>query len=128
MSTKHKRPVSVLTTWIRQLPTVEASDHQGNGAVNGTHADHGNGAVKNGAVNGIHADHGNGAVNGTSTEGGVVAAEGHAAEEGLAAEGHAAEEGQGAEIEGADGDRRDARGSGRPVRGNPTGYTIGQCW
>lgn len=110
MSTKHKRPVSVLTTWMRQLPTVEASDHQGNGAVNGTHADHGNGAVKNGAVNGIHADHGNGAVNGTS------------------AEGHAAEEGQAAEIEGADGDRRDARGSGRPVRGNPTGYTIGQCW
>ena len=111
MSTKHKRPVSVLTTWIRQLPTVEASDHQGNGAVNGTHADHGNGAV-----------------NGTHAEGGVVAAEGHAAEEGLAAEGHAAEEGQGAEIEGADGDRRYARGPGRPVRGNPTGYTIGQCW
>ena len=117
MSTKHKRPVSVLTTWMRQLPTVEASDHHGNGAVNGIHADHGNGAVKNGAVNGTHADHGNGAVNGTSAEGGVVAAEGHAAEKGLAAE-----------IEGADGDRRDARGSGRPVRDNPTGYTIGQCW
>ena len=83
MSTKHKRPVSVLTTWMRQLPTVEASDHHGNGAVNGTHADHGNGAVKNGAVNGTHADHGNGAVNGTSAEGGVVAAEGHAAEKGL---------------------------------------------
>ena len=128
MSTKHKRPVSVLTTWMRQLPTVEASDHHGNGAVNGTHADHGNGAVKNGAVNGTHADHGNGAVNGTSAEGGVVAAEGHAAEKGLAAEGHAAEKGLAAEIEGADGDRRDARGSGRPVRGNPTGYTIGQCW
>lgn len=104
MSVGNKQRISVLTTWIRQLPTVNHSD-----AANGS-------ASVNGSANGsAHM----------STE---ISPE----SDGPAQEGQAA--GVVADTDEADGDRADARRPGRPVRdkadgyADPTGFTIGQCW